>query len=91
MDSLEYFNSISEQDYKRALSNSLEATFKSITFSYYNILKIFSKASKKCVLNILDATPNFDKSEIPVFESLMSLVTKYSKDVEIMGKAIFDN
>jgi len=47
MDTFDYFNTIAEDDYKQILSQSINDSFKSITFTLSTVIKVVSHASKK--------------------------------------------
>lgn len=81
MECIEYYNILSEADYKQSASDHLTNTFKAITFTYVNVFKILSKASKKCVLQSLGPEAMLTENSSP-FERLMGSLKGLSKDIE---------
>jgi antitoxin component YwqK of YwqJK toxin-antitoxin module len=92
MDSLDFFNSIAEIDYKTQLSQSLTEGFKSVTFTYFTLLKIFSNTSKKLCLSPFLTNFEVARQEKPsLFQAYLGKVQEYSRDIETMGKALLEN
>lgn len=90
MDSAEHFNLISEHDYRNFLSKALEESFKSITFSFSTIFKIYAQASKKCVLFPIHST-QAKKTEASTFEKFALEIKSFSKEIEAFSKSIFNS
>jgi hypothetical protein len=86
MDTLDYYNTISEPDYKSLLSDALLQSYKSITFTFNNAIRILSVSSKKQILGPL----NPGTQAAGPFASLLTNVQEFSRDVETFGKSIFD-
>ena len=91
MDFSEYYNIISEQDYKKALSGCLIDSFKSLTFTYYSLIEIYSKASKKCKLSpIVDEDCHTPPKPLPIFHKLLNNLKIYTDDLEKNAKTLFE-
>ena len=88
MDFLEHLNSIAETGYKSGITESLEETFRSITFTYYNLVRIISKASKKLILTKELDDQNITEDSHPLHKLIKNAKT-LSKDVETYCKSIF--
>lgn len=92
MDSLDFFNSIAEIDYKSELSQSLTDGFKSVTFTYFTLLKIFSNSSKKlCLSPFLTNQEIARQDKQSIFQAYLGKVQEYSKDIETLSKALLEN
>ena len=88
MDALDFFNIISEPDYRKTLSDSIYGSFRSLTFTHYALLKIFANASKKLCLGA------FMEHEIPsagetLFSNLLAKVAGYHKSIEQLSSSLF--
>lgn len=91
MDTLEYFNTIAEQDYKKSLAQSLEKSFRVLTTTYSSILKIYSIASKKlCQSAFADETQLKKGKNVSSFEKLQININQYAEDLKIMSQDLFD-
>lgn len=91
MDALDYFNVLTEPDFKGKLSGELKACFRSMTFTWYTILKIYGHASKKCEL--MPFTRDGREKQMArsnAFWDLTNRIASFSKDLEITAKTFLD-
>lgn len=91
MDTLDYYNQISEQSYKSLLSDSLLESYKSQTFTFNNIIRILSISSKKQVLGAVKGNPNTSSPNDSTFVKFIKNVNAFTRDIETFGKTLFNN
>jgi antitoxin component YwqK of YwqJK toxin-antitoxin module len=88
MEASDLFNIISEPDYRKTLSDSIYASFRSLTFTYYALLKIFANASKKlCLGAFMDHEQ--PKGGETLFSNLLAKVAGYQNQIEHLSSSLF--
>lgn len=91
MDALDYFNLLTEPDFKGKLSGELKASFRSMTFTWFTILKIYGHASKKCeLMPMTRGSREKQASRSNAFWDLTDRVASFAKDLEITAKTFLD-
>jgi antitoxin component YwqK of YwqJK toxin-antitoxin module len=88
MDALDLFNLISEPDYRKTLSDSIYASFRSLTFTHYALLKIFANASKKLCLGAFMDHEQPKEGET-LFSNLLAKVAGYQTQIEDLSRSLF--
>jgi len=89
-----YFNDILDENYQTFIGKSLYTSVKSLTYTYLNLFKVLSLASKE---NLLEPLPeNFDELEDinelkKPFVKVMAAVTNLNDTVEKLSVGLFDN
>lgn len=90
MDTLDHFNNIAEDDFKGVLSTSINNSFKSLTFTLSTVVKIFSFASKKCLVGPKLKEEERMTEDDPTLAKLAFNVRNYAKDLELYAKTMLD-